>query len=740
MRAPRSKPSAAISTALAVGLAGWLVAACAWQDEAQRAPQPTVEPEPASADVAEDHAGQAAAQSQERKGAPLRALATLEGADSGAGKDFARSQSARKLDARALSELEAKTSQSLTQRANETLDYLGTARFDDARARDEPHALVAPGKKAEGLPAAPPESGGRFDERNFFYKSLPARVDTEEDEELRGLRESRALDPRAALGDGASPLDEFERERRNLEGLTFQSPSGYWANTYVPGDPVMRWLESRLEKRDRSALQAFAAQPLLLEAGSRQTPQPFDAPSSAALSVFLQTDRRGLEGEGRLLLQVGLRGADRHSGTRPSMQVGIVFDLRGGVTPEVAQAMRGLMDGFMAARDVGDRFSLTVAGRPGGTLIEPEAFRHGPISLAMATLLEPAAARRPGDPLFDLEEAVRQTAERLRRVGDPEAPLGSSLVLLVTAQPLGSHTRALAGLAHHSAVAGVPLSVVGVGEQVSLDELEQVALAGQGNLRLMEAAAEAAALVERELSALNRVIARALRLRIRLAPGVRLVEVVGSEQLDTAGAERVRAAERSIDRRLARNLGIEADRGEDEAGIQIVIPTFHSGDSHAVLLDVVAPGPGPVADVTVRYKDLVYLRNGVARANLTLGRSSDPPGPLERNVTKNLLAIRLSEMLKLAGRQLLAGGDDEAIAAVRRFQTLLAEIRRELPGFQNDLDLNGDLQMLREYVAVLEAGALQQDAPREYLADSLQLSGYFKTVPRTSPETGVSRR
>ena len=40
----------------------------------------------------------------------------------------------------------------------------------------------------------------------------------------------------------------------------------------------------------------------------------------------------------------------------------------------------------------------------------------------------------------------------------------------------------------------------------------------------------------------------------------------------------------------------------------------------------------PIADVTVRYKDLVYLRNSVARANLTLGRDTDPPGPLERNV------------------------------------------------------------------------------------------------------------
>jgi hypothetical protein len=39
--------------------------------------------------------------------------------------------------------------------------------------------------------------------------------------------------------------------------------------------------------------------------------------------------------------------------------------------------------------------------------------------------------------------------------------------------------------------------------------------------------------------------------------------------------------------------------------MQIVIPSFFTGDSHVILLDVVVAGPGPVADVTLRYKDLV---------------------------------------------------------------------------------------------------------------------------------------
>src|SRR6185437_14784178 len=113
------------------------------------------------------------------------------------------------------------------------------------------------------------------------------------------------------------------------------------------------------------------------------------------------------------------------------------------------------------------------------------------------------------------------------------------------------------------AVAGIPVSVVAVGAGAPLPELDRLALAGQGSRRALAARADAPRLVDEELSADSNVVARAVRLRIRLAAGVRLVGIVGSRRLDEAQAQRVREAERSIDLRLSRNLGIESDRGDD---------------------------------------------------------------------------------------------------------------------------------------------------------------------------------
>jgi hypothetical protein len=218
-------------------------------------------------------------------------------------------------------------------------------------------------------------------------------------------------------------------------------------------------------------------------------------------------------------------------------------------------------------------------------------------------------------------------------------------------------------------------------------------------------------------------------LRIRLARGVKLVEVLGSERLDEIRAQKVREAEQSIDLRLARNLGIEADRGEDEEGIQIVIPNFYAGDEHAIVLDVVASGPGPIVDVTVRYKDLAFLRNGVARARLALERQAKIAGPLEYNVLKNFLALRLSEVLDEAGVALARANPSEATRLLTEFRDLLTGLRRELPGLQNG-DLAGDIAMLDEYTALLGTQAVEQPGPRNYLSDSLRYAARLKVQPQ----------
>jgi len=518
----------------------------------------------------------------------------------------------------------------------------------------------------------------------------------------------------------------FLAERERLTGLDFQSGSGYWANTYVPGDPAIRLLEARLQRWDRSALVASLGDSRL-EAAARQNWQPFDVPENAALATYLHADKRAINGRSRLRIQVGLQASLKRSGLRPDMNVGVVLDLRRPVDDTTGVKLRALVAALARARQPGDRFSITVAGHPGGLLVAPEEFRYGTIRVAMQSLFTtPSDIRAPA---MDLAAAVHAASRSVRQGDDPSAPLGASLVLLVSTAPFAEQRESLERMAHENAVAGIGMSVVAVGGGADLVSMDRLALLGQGHRRVLAAAEDAVKLVDRELHAASRAVARAVRLRIRLAPGVELIDVLGSKNLSDQAAQRVREAERSIDQRMARNIGIRADRGEDEEGIQIVIPSFFAGDSHAVLLDVVVPGPGPVADVSVRYKDLVYRRNGVARVRLTIEDGRRNPGPLERNVLKNQLAYALAGSAATAGEQLAAGDRPAAVRTLTTARDLITGMRQEIPGWDNDRELRDDEALLAQYLTVLGprfAGSGQQ---QHHLADSLRYLAFRRLIP-----------
>ena len=524
----------------------------------------------------------------------------------------------------------------------------------------------------------------------------------------------------------SQPVQAFLDRYSTLDELTFKDPSGYWANTYVPGDPTLRLLRSRLTEFDRDDLHDLTAGDPHLDDLAQQGRQPFDPPQNAAMAVFLHASEPGVEERTRMVVQVGLQGTQRHAGRRPAMNVAVVLDVHEGLSEDDGACMRALLEALAQERDIADRFAVVVAGAPGGVIVAPEEFRYGPLTVAGQQLFgdEPAAE----GPTLDLPAAL---AEAVALVADEEAsPLGSSAVVLVTARSLAVDLDTLVTAVHTSAVGGTPTSVVGVGGGVRESELDRLVLAGQGNRRLMQRPDEAADLVQRELTAVGQAVARAVRLRIRLAPGVELVDVLGSMPLSELAAQQVRDAEQSLDQRVARDLGIVADRGEDEDGIQIVIPTFYSGDAHVILLDVVVPGPGPVADVTVRYKDLVHLRNGVTRDTLDIGRERVAAGPLERNVTRNVLSFELSGVLRRSSVSLEAGDMAGAVALLQGHLGLLAAFHDEVPGFLGDPDLLTDIAMLDEYLRALPPGPAQPTPGNSHLIASMRLAGRLKVLPR----------
>jgi len=504
--------------------------------------------------------------------------------------------------------------------------------------------------------------------------------------------------------------------------IVFQPAEGYWANTYIPGDPEIRLLNARLAQWDRSWLDGLAD----LERDVRPVAQPFDAPDDNALSLSLMadvssvaaTDEAGIGTRTRL--QVGIQGIEHRRGLRPAMNVGLVVDLPDDAPDELRIATRALLDAMLQSKQAGDRFSLLLAGS--GLVVEADDFRFGSLQLAKQHILGQSEAASGA--ALSLGDALEQAGRMVAESDDPSRPLGSSSVMLISAGALPDIDR-LVEVAHAQAREGVTLSVFPLGNQPANQKVEQLVLAGLGNRRILETPGQARQLVEEELHASSRAVARAARLSIRLSPGVHLIDVIGSERLDEPSAERVREIENSMDRRLSANLGIATDRGSDEDGIQIVIPSIFSGDSVTVLLDVVVEDPGPIADVSLRYKDLVFLRNGILQGHLELPGGESQPGPAQRLVLKNRLSLQFSDAVEQAAESLGRNDPAAARAELSAMRNTIDQFRRSQAAWLDDPELIRDQMVLDRYLEALALPAA--GAHQSGLTDSLRYAAWAKT-------------
>jgi len=130
----------------------------------------------------------------------------------------------------------------------------------------------------------------------------------------------------------------------------------------------------------------------------------------------------------------------------------------------------------------------------------------------------------------------------------------------------------------------------------------------------------------------------------------------------------------------------------------------------------------------VRYKDLVYRRNGVARAQLAIADGHRAPGPLEHNVLKNQLAHELAGAASAASRQLAGGDRRGALRTLTVTRDLITGMSEVIPGWENDNELRADAALLAQYLAVLDPRLPGADQYQHHLADSLRYLAFRRLI------------
>ena len=388
----------------------------------------------------------------------------------------------------------------------------------------------------------------------------------------------------------------------------FWPKQGYFENTYLGGDLGYR-------EALRSTSSSF--QSLMTQPGSYAWAPPFDPPVEEGMRLTSRLSHAHFERPQRMILQVGLRGSDRYGWRRPPLNLLVAVDpeLVSGTGTEARHTdLVNLLLPLMRHLNAADQVGLAI----GATVISPRS----PDALKQALI----------NPLKDIERSrlerqgwmtlLQRGALSLNRASvDPHRAPGAQAILLLCGDGCARHQKAFETAAHRLNLDGTLTSVIDRSTKIirrrGQSTLWQIASKGHGGYwPASDFDGGVKQAIANEFERFSRVVARLLRINIKLEEGVELVEILGSRMLNQHQADRVKAREKAMDQRLSARMGIKSDRGEDDEGVQVVIPAFYGGDSHLIHLVLWVQRPGALAEVHLKYKDLVRARNASASTSV----------------------------------------------------------------------------------------------------------------------------
>lgn len=504
------------------------------------------------------------------------------------------------------------------------------------------------------------------------------------------------------------------------------NPNMYVANNYLGGNGEKESLEKLIQ-----AGVVVDGKRVKLESFVRTYAQAFPIPTQAALGLNVDTERTRIVQEGdHTYLQVGIQGMKGETPRRPPLNVALVIDRSGSMADEhkleyVKSAVISLLD-RLAPNDV---FSLIAFDDTARILIPAQRGANRERIKQQIAAIEPGG----GTNIYDgLNLAYQEAAKHRIADGVNRVILLSDGEVSAGIQDPQQFQQLVSGI---SAGRDIQTSAIGVGVRFNEELMLGIAREGKGSYHFLRDGADTRQVFAKELDDLTHVVAKAIQLRIRLADGVGLVRVLGSSTLDAQQTARVKADEKRIDRRVADELGIAANRQHtpDEPGIKMMIPDFYRGDSHVVMLEITVPRGQKackIADVFMKYKDLAFKTNREAHGSVTIQYTpnrAEMIASINRNVKKNLLGFQTGEALKDAAALIAQGNVPEAIRKVDERMAVLGVAAREW----QDHDLDGDGRLLNSYKTVLaQLNTNRQLAGGEfgaYLQRSLTYNGYQMT-------------
>lgn len=463
--------------------------------------------------------------------------------------------------------------------------------------------------------------------------------------------------PAAATAGGRADADENKKAAVSTVTDQVLDPNGRYATTYRPGGGHLAAFESAVAQ----GIVPEADKEIVSDIGARYAPT-IDAPTKSALAFQNDFERTKLAPSGGPVhVRLTLRSTVAAPTERPPLAVVVVLDVSGSMRGELIKSARDAASQLVDKLGDKDQFSLVTFSTDAQVRIPLKTIgaKRDDVKKVIADVVEGGGTNIGEGLNLGYTEAQKKevNADAVRVVmllSDGRANDGIT------------NRRALSAIALHAFESGIQTSSFGLGVDYDGPLMSQIANNGAGGYYYLPNGNQIAPALTTELQKRLDPVATAVEVRVRLRPGVELLNVYGSRRLTAEESASVRAIEVAQDKQTETRDKIKANRQEDnEGGMRFFIPAFARDDNHSMLLKLRIPegvGLKDVALVEVKYKDRVTKKNVAEEFPLKVEYAVsdvESAGTISDNMRRTVQGFAAGESLTKAA-QLIADGQKQA--------------------------------------------------------------------------------
>lgn len=392
----------------------------------------------------------------------------------------------------------------------------------------------------------------------------------------------------------------------------------------------------------------------------------FPVPAGQSLGTVANVSHQyvTLEG-GKVYLQIGLQTTDKAPTSRQPLNISFVFDKSGSMYGEKIDYSRIAAKAMVDQLGEQDTFSLVTFDTDVATLISPAFAVAKDAWKSRIDGIEPGSSTNIDGGLKvgydEVQKNYKSSAiNRVILMSDGEANVG-----ITDAPTLGKRAAAFAG-------EGVSLTTIGVGTGFNESFMTTLATEGKGSFYFANTPEAAKQAFAGEVSALQRVVAKNVKLAINVAEGVKVLNVYGH----TSKTE-------------GQSLNVESN--------DLIL-----GQSKVILLELQVP-PGAegatsaIANVKVDFDDVVNGGHKTALAEAKVGFTGDAAkrdAGMNSQIASSVIILQTASVLIRAADLLDQGQKAQAKAELLQQYEIVSAKSVEL----KDEDLKNEAANLKQYV------------------------------------------